>query len=210
MTRLWLLGATAREDAAALPSDMRAEPAGALVAVLTDGPDDAPRAALAAAARRAAAATPAFVPVAPARATTQEARDWLAREDGVLAAALARLHGCAEWVASAAAEPHAPPEPAPRRNGREWLQARAAERRMRAAMAEAAMARLRALAADLESLARDYAVRSFDGPRGVGADLALLAPRGAGPAIALRAAAHGLTVAGPWPAYSFAAERPAA
>lgn len=198
-------------DAAAvdrLPETVVAAPAAGLAMALA-WLDPADRRGVAAAAAAVAARADAFAPVAPAALDDAAAAAWLEDRAAAMRAALDRLRGCAEWVATAHAAPvadaseDAPPAPSP--DGRAWLRARAARLRAQEAALAAAQDRLKRLAGELAPLARAVALRPFGGAR-PGADLAILAPAGAGPALALRAAQAGVALTGPWPAYSFVEE----
>lgn len=156
-------------------------------------------------------------PVLPARRGARfsdlaAARAWAEARADALSAALSQMVGRAEFVVTLAGDAPSPPRAAARdaahAPGAAYLRARAAERPAPARAAETARARLAALAADLAAAHPELieARRLLADPARGMADLSLLAPRDAGPALAETVAAQAAQAAfsGPWPPYSFA------
>ncbi len=215
MTRPMLLGAVRAADAAAACAaapGVEAVVVGDLAALLllADRADARDRVAVAA---QVAACVRALAPVAHGRVGPEQAAAWATGHAAALNAALDRLEDCAEWIATV---PAAPAEPAAGQDdggcaaatgaaasGAAWLRARAASAAAAARAADAAGRRARSCAATLGGVARDVRIGRFEDAAagGGGVDLAVLAARDAGPALAARA--PGLAFSGPWPAYSF-------
>lgn len=176
----------------------------AIVAPAAALPDHAARLRRAAA---AAAAVPTFAPVGRGAADAHALKAWLAAERATLGAALDRLEGCAEWIASCRLPAAEAPRYMAQTSGAGWLRARAAESQAEGDAARRAESVLTALATRLGVHARAWRLARFDG----GSDLAILAARDAGPV--LRALSgpdrDALRLSGPWPAYSFVAPAPA-
>lgn len=165
---------------AMLATDIIAVRAGALAALCLPPAAVAAQSQRMARAAEAAEALRAFAPMSGGAGSIGRLVEWMHAERHGLIAALARLDGCAEWVATLS---------------RPATEAAALD-------AESAAA---TLADRLSGVARATLIRSFRrGPR-VGADLAILAPRTSERALRARldASHEHISLIGPTPAFSF-------
>lgn len=180
-----------------------------LAVVLARGGARSPRARIALARSAGLLAEGRFAPVARGALTPHAARAWAEAAAPALAAALARLAGCVEFVATLRAAPARAQAPGLADGGRAWLRARAEAMRADRAAADMAAAALARLARRLPG-AQDAVVRPFARDGAAGADLAILAPADAAGALAGAAAEAGARLSGPWPPYSFSGVEAAA
>ena len=160
---------------------------------------------------RLAAILPALLPVTGPPAALPALRARLAQEAAALRPALAHVRGRAELLVTL--EDRAPParEGAAPRNGRDWLAHRHACQTAQRARAERLAGLLIPPPQGLDAGIADHRLIPFALPGGrAGADLALLVPRGAAPALGARLESRvwprdvAARVTGPWPCFSFA------